>query len=71
VWASRVLAQPGRASFLCNQAAMGCATLLQQAMPSTMQAVRPLKPARGLCFIFLFSEYNQINANSKICTSFI
>jgi hypothetical protein len=31
----------------------------------------PLDSACGLCFIFLFSEYNQINANSKICTSFI
>jgi hypothetical protein len=45
--------------------------LLQQATPSTVLAGRALKPARGLCFIFLFSEYNQINANSKICTSFI
>jgi hypothetical protein len=45
--------------------------LLQQATPSTVLAGHALKPARGLCFIFLFSEYNQINANSKICTSFI
>jgi hypothetical protein len=38
---------------------------------STVLASRALKPACGLCFIFLFSEYNQINANSKICTIFI
>jgi hypothetical protein len=37
----------------------------------TVQAGRALKPACGLCFIFLFSEYNQINANSKICTSLV
>jgi hypothetical protein len=31
----------------------------------------PLDSTRGLCFIFLFSKYNQINANSKFCTIFI
>jgi hypothetical protein len=37
----------------------------------TVPLGRALKLARGLCFIFLFSEYNQIHANSKICTSLI
>jgi hypothetical protein len=45
--------------------------LLQQATPSTVLAGRRQIQPVGLYFIFLFSEYNQINANSKICTSLI
>jgi hypothetical protein len=65
VWAA---AQPGRDIALCNRAAVGHVPLPCATGP---QAGRAPKPARGLSFILLFSEFNQIYANSKICTSLI
>jgi hypothetical protein len=46
-------------------------TCAKPACLGRMQAGRAMKLARGLSFIFLFSEFNQINANSKFCTSLI
>jgi hypothetical protein len=67
-WAA---AQPVRVVVLCNQALVGRARHCAASRVGTVQAGRAPKPAHGLSFVFLFSEFNQINTNSKICTSLI
>jgi hypothetical protein len=67
----RVLKSRCRAIALCNRAAVGHARHCAASCVGTVQAGCALKPAHGLSFIFLFSEFSQIYANSKICTSLI
>jgi hypothetical protein len=65
-WAA---AQPGHAVALGNRAVVGRTRHCAASRVGIVRAGRAPKAAHGLSFIFLFSKFNQIYANSKIYTS--